>query len=737
MTDSGSLAGSTTTAQSDVIRTDYFEITYEENERAEAEDIASYADEYYKLLFQRFGVAPVEGRVAVEVVASNTVECDGVQRAGCYKGVGSRIVLTSADRTVFFHELTHRFQDDAFSLAPGAITPEVVVEGTAQHITTPPEKIAKRASFDRDAIYFTDENADGDEYDELALFTEYVLHEYGREGYDVLYTNNHPRELESVVDEEYSTIIEDFYAQLDEQKARMQDGGASSPGFTYDPFLVERGSEVTFDARTPDAIEAIGRTWYNGEVESYEWDFDSDGEIDATGPTVTRTIEDPVDKTVTLYVTVDGERLEAAQTLLPAVAPKYSIQSVEEGTGTFDYSGSDSWGDIAAVPGQNLTVDVAVGNDGGVGGSETVELLFRGEVVDSTRVTVASGETRPVTLSHGLPDGLEAGNHRYQIQMGGVQSQEDVVYIVEKVTADLSPQYGGISVESSLKGGTNIETPVSTGTSTTVHVPAAITDPYGLSLPVEMKLYLDGELVGQKVTTISSSSVSEGFDITTPEDPGEYELRAVISDERDVLDGSTETTHTLVVQDKSRLDQPVVARCGPELRDYCSILIESVEAPETVEVGTEAEFDVNVRWKEDHIDSLPFSIEAGVGEQTEQIETEMNPDGTGQITVTETFEETGEYTVTVRGLVVHRVTVAEEVETAPEDSDSDGGGSDTDSLADGSTADDGSDRGTSSENRSEDADNSDSVSDLSTPGFGVITVVLSVVLAILILQRSR
>ncbi len=729
--DAGPIAASNVTAQSDTIQTDHFEITYESGQRSEAEELAEYADEYYELLFQRFGVAPADSRVNVRIVDGDPSECDG---DGCYQS--GLIVLSSSDRGLFYHELTHHLQDQTFGVGGSSLTPEVSVEGTARHLEAPPEEIATRASFDRDDVYFHSEDAAADEYDTLALFPEYVLHEYGREGYDVLFTEDHPRELESVTGDEYSAIIDDFYAQLDAQESRMRDGGAPAPGFTYDPFLVERGEEVTFDARTPEAIEAIDRSWYDGEVEAYEWDFDGDGEIDATGPTVTRTIDDPVDKTVTLYVTIDGERYEASQTLLPAVSPEYGIESVEEGPGTFEYTGIDSWGEVAATQGQNFTLDTTIDNSGGVGGAETAELLFRGEVVDTTTVSVASGDSRTVTLSHDLPDDIEPGNHRYQVRVGDSTSREKPVYVVEKAVVEVAP-HGGMSVGADDRGGLTVELPADD--ETTVHVPVKITEPGDLSLSTEMELYLDGELIDETGVAATSGRDTADFEMDLPDEPGEYELRAVLPNEQGVLSGTTEVSKTLEVEGDEREDTGTIgdeslsAACGPDLEESCQISVEPDDPPETVTVGEPVSFDVVVQREEARAETIALEVDVGDSGSTTQRQTRS--DGSVQLTVSEVFEEPGEYDVSVEGKHVHTIAVREE---GASDESSDGDRENDQSSNEESTE-NGSGSGTEdgSEGRDDDADDGDGAtdSDSSTPGFGLVAAAFSIALSLVGARR--
>lgn len=72
---------------------------------------------------------------------------------------------------------------------------------------------------------------------------------------------------------------------------------APAADFTFTPSNPRAGQVVTFDASlTFD---------FDGEVVSYEWDFDSDGVIDAEGVTVTHIFETPGEFEVTLIATDD------------------------------------------------------------------------------------------------------------------------------------------------------------------------------------------------------------------------------------------------------------------------------------------------------------------------------------------------------------------------------------------------------------------------------------------------
>jgi len=68
--------------------------------------------------------------------------------------------------------------------------------------------------------------------------------------------------------------------------------------FTVDPSSGDAPLTVTFDG--------IASTDDDGTITQYDWDFESDGVVDATGVTTTHTYEPPGDYTATLTVTDDG-----------------------------------------------------------------------------------------------------------------------------------------------------------------------------------------------------------------------------------------------------------------------------------------------------------------------------------------------------------------------------------------------------------------------------------------------
>jgi hypothetical protein len=535
----GAVPGGATAAEGNVtgtIQTDYFTIEYTEGTQAEAEQVATFADDYYEVLFQRFGVGPVDQKIPVRVLGRETINCDGSDAEGCYRsGVEGRIYITSDDRSHFYHELTHRFQARAMEGGrwinpPGSIGKfDVFVEGTARFMDSSSTDVAAGASFQADDIDMTTKDAQGDEYDDLALFAEFILHEYGREGFDMLYTSSDPREVASLSDGDYPALIQDFYDQLPEQRSRMESGGAPLVGFTYDPFLPEPGSEVTFDARTPDAVEALDRSWYNGSASSYEWDFDDDGEIDASGPTVTRTISDPANTTVTLYVTVDGERRKAEQALLDssmalersAVEPIFRIDRVVPAEGL--QLESDIEADRKTTTGTPVSLNVTVENRG-IAGSERLDVTLAGREITSRTVELGHGEQRRIAVSGTIPADVENGTYDLDVGFGN----KTVTRTVRISQPEFDLQWSRVRIPNGsvawranrmIKPGKDVEVEVEAWGAET-----------GPKVERTVQLYAGDERVGEKRMTFGSGETAV-FEFTAPENTGPLHIRGVVPPE--------------------------------------------------------------------------------------------------------------------------------------------------------------------------------------------------------------
>lgn len=719
------------------IHTDYFVIEYDDGNRDEAEEIASYADAYYETQFQRFGVEPIDEKVPVRVVDEDDLDCDSPDARGCYKsGVKATIYVTSDSRSVFYHELTHRFQAKAMEGGiwinpPGSIDkPGVMVEGTARYLDGSPEGIAASASFREDDVDFATKDPSGEEYADLALFSEYVLHEYGREGFDVLYTGSHPRDLEPVAGREYSEIRGNFYDQLPEQESRLRDGGAPLPGFTYDPFIPAPGAEVTFDARTPGAIEALDRSWYDGRAESYEWDLDDDGEIEATGPTVTRSIADPANATVTLYVTVDGERHRAEQALLDSsmrmdrteLEPVFEVTDTVPGEG-LDYA-PDREADDEAVAGQIVTLNATIENRG-LAGTEEIELAFADRELESRRIELDGGERRDVSLTRTIPSDLEEGTYDYELRLGN-ETRVRTVYVTRP---EAMLTWDSISVRNGTEGwienrlvkpGKRVEVTVGTPTAEE-----------NVELTETVEFRVGGETIDRREITFGTGSGDVRVTFTAPSEPGRYRIEGALVDGSSNVEFDGLSRHIEVKEQLGIATVQLESEAGA-----CSARVTETEVysvykaeggwsdPENV---SEITPDDDVKW---NINLMPgeeceggFELPLDVGSETKTAYGSIRGPMEVYVDPAHSFDEAGEYEIRSGDVVLDTVTVTGDSGESTTSGQTDGD-EDAESSSDGSETTDRDETATGEPDRSP-TDRSEEL-----PGFGVGTAVVALIVVV-------
>ena len=120
---------------------------------------------------------------------------------------------------------------------------------------------------------------------------------------------------------------------------------APEPAFTHSPLVPNVNQSVSFDASES--------TDSDGDIDRFEWDFDNDGSLEATGEQVSHTFTEGGEQLVTLTVAdSDGTVQSVSQTVPVNTAPTaaFGISPEQPGAGqtvTFDASGSsDSDGGI-------------------------------------------------------------------------------------------------------------------------------------------------------------------------------------------------------------------------------------------------------------------------------------------------------------------------------------------------------------------------------------------------------
>jgi len=575
---------STVSEDTAVIETEHFEIVYYNGYKSEAESIATYADEYYETLFQKFGVMPSSEREQIVVGDMEELPCDGDGMSdGCFR-IPPGTVYVSDDRPeLVYHEIIHLYQYRSGVISPGGTSPlEVSVEGTARYLESPDEQIASGARFSIDEdYYFTNRDASGGEYDDLALFSEYILHEYDREGFDVLYTQSwvwpggggFGDAMEEATGEEYETIRDGFKDQLRSQENRMSNAETVLPAFTYEPFVITPGDEVTFDATTPSVIEKLDREWYPSEPTDYEWDLTGNGEIDETGAVVTT--EEPADE-VTLFVTVDGETHEVTQELLVGEA-EFSIdeQSLETDEVQVD---------------ENAVVTATVSNTGDAPGEKQLAIADSETTLTNETMELEPDEEETVELSVPM---TESGTYSLSLNEESVGE----LSVIEPASLSVTERSAA-------------DTEIEMGESTMVEVEVENTgDEEGeKTLIVEA----DGEELGtETVATAGSETITESIDVALEEE-GAYELavngepvtelRVIDPDALAVVDTDFSTTsvspnETLHVEATVENQGDFEVEEEIELLDGDSVLAQqsvTLEPGESLSVEFEHEFDHSV-----------------------------------------------------------------------------------------------------------------------------------------------
>lgn len=187
------------------------------------------------------------------------------------------------------------------------------------------------------------------------------------------------------------TVTDDRGASVSTSKT-VSVNEAPEPAFSYSPTIPNVDESVTFDADES--------TDSDGSIDRLEWDFDDDGEIEATGMQVTHAFSQPGDYRVSLSVTDDdGTSRTVSQTVSVNDGPIAAFSFSPEQPGI----------------GQTVTFDAAESSDPD-GSIESYEWYIQGtDSVDATGETATTtydvvGEytiSLMVTDSNGATDTIE------------------------------------------------------------------------------------------------------------------------------------------------------------------------------------------------------------------------------------------------------------------------------------------------------------------------------------------
>ena len=133
-------------------------------------------------------------------------------------------------------------------------------------------------------------------------------------------------------------------------------GIVPTASFSFSPTSPQSGEPVAFDASTSVPSEE------GGELVSYEWDFDDDGEVDAEGPMASFTFTAPGDYDVTLRV-VDDTGAEDLEIVTVSVGG-------EATSSVCNYAGADK-----IIDGADLIRAIQAYARGEIGGAELIQLI--------------------------------------------------------------------------------------------------------------------------------------------------------------------------------------------------------------------------------------------------------------------------------------------------------------------------------------------------------------------------
>jgi acyl-CoA hydrolase len=364
-----------------------------------------------------------------------------------------------------------------------------------------------------------------------------------------------------------TTVTFDLDGESYDQRLSL-DGGATQT-VTLSVTLPEESGEFVWSLDSGDETET-GSLDVSGEDDGEDDGGDDGGE--GTPEFVIENVDAPQEATTSDEVTVeatiknDGENGEKAVSIWFAGdrvgEETVSLDGDEETTVSFDItmpdtSGTETWsvaaddetisGDITVVDqeegpqfeiatveapqesktGDEVSMTVEVTNVGGEEGSETIELVYDGEVVTSGSIRLRSGETDSATFDVTLPEDLGAQNWQFYLE-------EDEMSVVIEVGRS---EPADIDIE-------DVNPPSVGETGEDVTVTTEVKNRGDDEGSSTFSFTLDGETLDTETVTLDGSEeTTVEFDVTLPEEGGTYDW-SVSSDEAS-QDGEMEVQETV------------------------------------------------------------------------------------------------------------------------------------------------------------------------------------------------
>ncbi|WP_049984764.1 PKD domain-containing protein [Halobellus rufus] len=298
---------------------------------------------------------------------------------------------------------------------------------------------------------------------------------------------------------------------------------APSASFDVSPASPDVGEEVSLDAS--------GSSDADGSIVSYEWDFDGDGTVDATGssPTAAHTYDSADDYTVELTVIDDdGATDTATETITVSQAP-------QPDPAEFQLSALDV--ESPVEQGTDAAVTATVENVGGESGTQTVALDVDGSEVDSQSVTIDGDSSQQVSFDVDT-SGLSVGDH--DVTLSTDDDSASATLTVNEAPPDNQPPSAAFDVS-----------PADPETDETVTFDAAASSDADGSIASYEWDFGDGETATGETATHSYETA------------GDYTVELTVTDDDGATDTATETV-TVAAPSEPGPEQSTAVSLSPD-----------------------------------------------------------------------------------------------------------------------------------------------------------------------------